>query len=120
MLLEILIIVSILILLFYMHYLIRKNDINFNYIFLNYFVLILFIVIILLLMNPFIARYINEKTGFIPRDLLFCIAIGYLFYASFIQSIIIANQSSKINRIAIDFSIKEAISKNDIPKEGEK
>lgn len=107
---------AVLFLLIYVHFLIKKSNVNFNFIYLNYFMLISFLVLIIAFNIPAVAHFIT-MIGFLPRDFLFFLGIGYLFYASFIQSVIIAQQASKLNKIIAKLSVKEAIQNNDIYKE---
>lgn len=111
--LEIIVIVGIIILLVIMDRLIKKNKINFKFVYLNFTVLLLFIIIVLLLMIPQVSNLIVDMVGFIPRDVLLALAIAYLFYASFIQGILIAKQNEKIDRIAQLLSVSEALDKKE-------
>lgn len=69
--------------------------------------------LVALLMIPYVSTWILDKTGFIARDILLALAIGYLFYASFIQGILIAKQNEKIDRVAQLLSVSEALDKKE-------
>ena len=109
MIIEIFGIIGIVLLLFIMDRLIRKNKINFNFVYLNYFMLLFFILLLLLFLIPQVETFILIYTKFILRDFIVAIAIIYLFYATFIQSLIIANQNKKIETIVTNISVKIAI-----------
>lgn len=111
--LELIVILGIIILLIIIGHLIKKNKINFKFVYLNYAVLLIFILLVAVLMIPYVSTWILEKTGFIARDILLSLAIGFLFYASFIQGILIAKQNEKIDRVAQLLSVSEALDKKE-------
>lgn len=107
--LYLIVIVAIILLLVIMSYLIKKNKINFKFVYLNFIVLLCFIAVVLILMIPQVKPFLMQYVGFIPRDFLLAVAVGYLFYANFIQGIIIAKQNEKIDKIASIISVEQSL-----------
>ena len=105
--LEILVIIGLIILLLIMDRFVRRYKINFKFVYLNYVILIIFIIILCLLLVPNIEKFLLDYIGFIPRDFIIALSIGYLLYSSFLQSLIIAKQNEQIEKIAIILSVNE-------------
>ncbi|MGL5021644.1 MAG: DUF2304 family protein [Mycoplasmatales bacterium] len=96
-----------------MNYNIKKEKINFKFVYINYIVLILFLIVDLsLAFFPGFMEWLMNVTGIsTPSNLVFLFVLAYLFYVSFLQQVQIAKQNEQIEKMARVISVEKSKTK---------
>lgn len=93
---------------------IKREKINFKFVYFNYVILGLFLILLLSMsFFPGFLLFLMNITGIsTASNFVFLLMISYLFYTSFLQQVQIAKQNEQIEKMARIISVEKAKKKS--------